>query len=629
MRRATTSSLSRWWWVRATFLASPSGQTGGGWAPDTDQVPDASRITPPVAKPGTRAGHDISLAVKLDAGVPVRNITSKSHDVDIRRDGDRAEIRLKQEREIPNKDFILNYQVAGDKIGDAVLAHHDERGGFFTLLLQPPERVTVEDLTPKELVFVLDTSGSMSGFPIEKAKEVIQLAIDGLYPRDTFNLITFAGDTHVLFPEPVPATSENIRRAQNFIASRQGSGGTEMMKAIRMALDSSDDQNHIRIVCFLTDGYVGNDMAILGEVQKHANARVFSFGVGNSVNRFLLDKMAEVSRGEVAYVALNDDGSAAARRFHERIRNPLLMDVSIDWGGLPVADVYPRRIPDLFTAKPVVVSGRYTGPAHGSIRLEGTMSGQKYVRTITVDLPGEEPEHDVLATLWARRKIDDLMARDWEGMQSGSPNADVREAITKIGLDYRLMTQFTSFVAVEETIVTEGGQPRRVDVPVELPDGVSYDGIFGARQEAPVAATALRSKAMSGLAVGWAGHAALAVQEMGSGGGGSVFPRPSPAPTVADATETGQAKVHPDLAKLASGQVVAHLTTRDGKVAVEIWLVDATPGTVARLTALGFVKIEETRIAKLVIGWLPVAKLAEAGKLEGVRWIAPHHMQAR
>ena len=280
-----------------------------------------------------------------------------------------------------------------------MLTHHADKGGFFTLILQPPERVTVEDVTPKELVFVIDSSGSMSGFPMEKAKEVIKLAMDGLYPRDTFNLITFAGDTHMLFPEPVPATTANVRRAQEFLKSRSGGGGTEMMKAIRAALDPSDQQEHMRIVCFMTDGYVGNDMAILGEIQKHRNARIFSFGVGSSVNRFLLDKMAEEGRGEVEYVGSNDDGSAAARRFHERVRNPLLTDISIDWGGLPVADVYPKRIPDLFSAKPVILSGRYTGAARGTVRLRGRMSGREVVRQMSVDFPASEPRRDVLATL--------------------------------------------------------------------------------------------------------------------------------------------------------------------------------------------------------------------------------------
>jgi len=449
-------------------------------APDTSQVPpsfsDASRITPPPTPEGTRAGHDISIEVKLDAGVPIDALESKSHEVEQQRTNAHAAIvRLKDQNTIPNKDFILRFDVAGKKIADAVMTHRGQAGGFFTLMLQPPERVTAADVSPKEIVFVLDTSGSMNGFPIEKAKESMKLAIDGMNPQDTFNLITFAGDTHILFPQPLPATPENLRRAQIFLASRQGSGGTEMMKAIRAALAPSNSQDHVRVVCFMTDGEVGNDFEIISEVQKHPNARVFSFGIGSSVNRFLLSKIAEEGRGEAEFVGLNDDGSAAAKRFHERVRNPLLTDVRVDWSGLPVADVYPKRIPDLFSAKPLVLTGRYTQGARGVIRLTGRVGAQNFTREIPVELPESEAQHDVLATLWARTRIDDLMSQDFNGLQRGTMKDDVKETITQLGLEYRLMTQFTSFVAVEEMSFTEGGQPRRVDVPVELPEGMNRE----------------------------------------------------------------------------------------------------------------------------------------------------------
>src|SRR5215510_3370093 len=458
---------------------SPTESQGNGFSPDTDSVPDGSKITPAPAPPGMRAGHDISLDLTLDAGVPIDGLNSKTHDVSVERPNDRsARVTLKDLATIPNKDFILRYDVAGKKIEDAVLTHAGGTGGFFTLILQPPERVTVEDVTPKELVFVLDTSGSMSGFPIEKAKETMKLALDNLYPADTFNLITFSGDEHILFPEPVPATKENLAKAQAFLETRQGGGGTEMMKAIKASMDPTDKLDHVRIVCFMTDGYVGNDLQITGEVQKHPNARVFAFGIGNSVNRFLLDNMAKYGRGEVEYVGLNDDGSAAARRFHERVRNPLLTDISVEWNGLTVSDVYPKQIPDLFGAKPVVLTGRYLGTSKGIIRLKGKMSGRDFVREIPVDFSSTQ-SHDVLATLWARTRVDDLMSQDFNGAQQGNMKEDVKQSIIQLGLDYRLMTQFTSFVAVEEMIVTDGGQPRRVDVPVEVPEGVNRAMVYG------------------------------------------------------------------------------------------------------------------------------------------------------
>ncbi|HMS44042.1 MAG TPA: VIT domain-containing protein, partial [Pyrinomonadaceae bacterium] len=285
-------------------------------------VQETNKIKPPFAE--NRAGHDISISVNLDAGVPVDSLASKSHEIESQMlSANNYSVRLKNEKTIPNKDFILKYDVAGKRIEDAILTHRGEKGGYFTLILQPPDNPRVEDVTPKEIVFVLDTSGSMSGFPIEKAKESMKMALDGLNPQDTFNLITFAGDTHILFEKPVPATAENLKMAQEFLESRKGGGGTEMMKAIKAALEPTDSQQHLRIVCFMTDGYIGNEGEILSEIQKHPSARIFSFGIGSSVNRMLLDKMAEEGKGEVEYVSLKDDGTAAAKRFHERVRSPL------------------------------------------------------------------------------------------------------------------------------------------------------------------------------------------------------------------------------------------------------------------------------------------------------------------
>ncbi len=672
---------------------APIGKQAGGWAPDTSQVPDASRITPPVAPEGKRAGHDISIEVKLDAGVPIDGLKSTLHEVDVERQNlHAATVRLKNQTTIPNKDFILKFDVAGRKVSDAILTHRSAQGGFFSMIFQPPERVTAEDVAPKELVFVLDTSGSMQGFPIEKARETMRLALDALYPHDTFNLITFAGDTHVLFPQPVPATRENLRRAQDFLASRQGRGGTEMMTAIRAALDPSDKQDHIRIVCFMTDGYVGNDFEIVDEVKKHPNARVFSFGIGSSVNRFLLDKMAEHGRGEVAYVSLQDDGSAAARRFHERVRNPLLTDIEIDWNGLPIADVYPKRIPDLFSAKPLILTGRYIAGSRGVIRLRGKLVGQNFVREIPIVLPEAQTEHDVLATLWARTRIDDLLSQDYGGMQNGAAKPEVQEAITQLGLEYRLMTQFTSFVAVEEMTITEGGQPRRIDVPVEMPEGVSHEGVFGKdearrvskignlpvnsrnyQQMGQMSAAVVVSSASepvaraekpnesakraggSGAGTGRGGGIGpgsggnVGGGNMGLGGGKTVaVPPPASGPVSAgDAalSKDGPATLPPEeqkrrqlLAKL-NPSIVAVIErlknkdakpgaeeakfVRDGKAEIQVWLADKSAATIEQLKKLGFEVILDPQSSKVIIGRLPIEKLAALAELAVVKYVAP------
>ena len=633
---------------------SPTGEKVNASAANTDAVPDGGRITPPLVPEGMRAGHDVSIDLTLDAGLPIDSLASKSQEVDVERpDIRRAHVRLKNNSVIPNKDFILRYDVAGKRIDDALLTHRSERGGFFTLILQPPERVTVEDATPKELVFVLDTSGSMSGFPIEKAKETMKLAMDSLYPADTFNLITFSGDTRILFPEPVAATPENLKKAQAFLAGSNGYGGTEMMKAISAALDPSDAQDHVRIVCFMTDGYVGNDMAIISEVQKHPNARVFAFGIGGSVNRFLLDKMAEVGRGEVEYVAMTDDGSAAARRFHERVRNPLLTDISVDWNGLPVADVYPKRVPDLFGAKPVILTGRYTTGGRGVVRLKGRMSGREFVREIPVEFPEGQTQHDVLASLWARTRIEDLMSQDYNGAQQGAMRPELKETITNLGLEYRLMTQFTSFVAVEEMIVTDGGQPRRIDVPVEVPEGVNRDAIVAKEANGFFNASFGRGVgSFARLAPGTVSETVIVTRSGAKSNRpvkerGANPPAPNASPTVvveADAAEPLRmlspaerkreellTRLHPSLLAITDrlkkkNAIPAPEETRlvrDGKAEVQIWLTEKSPENLAKLKELGFEVVLDPKTSKLVIGRLPIEQLEKLAELKFVRYAAP------
>jgi len=506
----------------ASSAARPQGlpaPRGTGWSPDTDRVPDASRISPPVAKPGLRAGHDIGLTVRIDAGMPVIGVESVLHKVDTSTDElGRTVVKLSSRDEIPNRDFILRYCVSTDKIGEAFLVHTDKRGAFFTLLLQPPRRVSPRRAVPKEMIFVIDRSGSMSGLPIEKAKQTMRLCIEKMNPGDTFNLHSFSGGTGRCFEGPMPNTPENRKTALDYLAGIHGSGGTRMMPAILEALGGPKDPERVRVVCFMTDGYIGNDFEIIDAVKRHAGtARVFSFGIGTSVNRFLLDGMAHAGRGEVEYVtpgsrrqsggsgAPGAEASAAARRFAERIASPVLTDVEIDWGGLPVSDVYPRRVPDLFSAKPVMVHGRLSEVKPGVVTLRGRTVGGAFERKIAVS-PQESPHRgSALPSLWARAKVGFLMRQDMRGLQRNSFTEELRDEITAIGVEYRLMTQFTSFVAVEEKTAVEDGVPKTIAVPVEMPDGVSHGGVFGT------------DNAIFGIALGGTG----VVGSLGVGGGGS------------------------------------------------------------------------------------------------------------
>lgn len=468
-------------------------KTGGddqrGTMPDTDQVPDASKISPPVAGVHTddpRAGHDVTIAVNLTAGLYVTEVDSTSHKIVSERTGpDSFHVQLADDAVLPNKDFILKYKVAGQGIGDAVLTHADQSGGYFTLILQPPEKVPDNAVVPRELIFVLDTSGSMWGFPLEMAKKTIARALDNLRPEETFNLITFSGDTRILFPRAVPATPENIKAAKAVLAGAYGSGGTEMMKAIRTALgdDAAAGKTFtgvtppLRVVCFMTDGYVGNDAEIVAAVQKHPEARVFAFGIGTAVNRFLLSKMSEEGHGEVEFVTQPSEAQAAADRFYERVHSPVLTNISLDWNGLPVADVYPAQVPDLFSAKPIIVTGRYTHAEKGTLVIHGTRAGGAFTRKVEVDFPAENSSHAALEKIWARNKVENLMSQDWMGIQRGQ--SAHKAEIIDVGLKHSLATQYTSFVAVETKTVVQDGKPVRIEVPVELPENVSSLAVPG------------------------------------------------------------------------------------------------------------------------------------------------------
>jgi len=563
-------------------------------------VPNGADLKPNRAPQGTRAGHDINVRVTVDAGLPLRELTSATHLVDtLRGDASHALVSLKNQQSIPNQDFILRYAVAGDRIDDAVLTHHNGRDGFFTLILQPPARVQPAEVTPKEIVFVIDTSGSMMGFPLEKIKEVMRFTFDGLNPRDRFNVITFSGDQHILFPAPVAATPANITAAWEFVRHRQGSGGTEMLPAIRMALTSSGSKDHVRVVCFMTDGEVGNDLEILAEIQRHPEARVFAFGIGSSTNRFLLDGMARHGRGEVEYVGLSSEASAAARRFYERVRTPLLTDVSFEVSGVPVAETYPRRLPDLFSAKPVVVVGRYNKAGRGIVRVRGMAAGKPWSREIAVDFPAQESKHDVLASLWARRKIDDLMNRDLVGVQRGTLDGQTKEAITQLGLTYKLMTQYTSFIAVDEKVVYQGGQPHRIEVPVEMPAGVSYASM-----------QAKTSMAMGAMAPLVSMDAATDRARVERGVDNLVRPAPRAASVALVSEPAHLNKLDPALQAIGAGQTIK----------VEIWLTASNPALLTKLKRLGFV-LANSENGHRLIGTVPSGQLRAIAEIEEVRLI--------
>jgi len=422
-------------------------------------------------RPNERSGHDISLSVEVDAGVAIEELESPSHVIATNHSGsEKARVTLGRLDTVPNKDFVLRYKVVGKVIKSSLLVHRDERGGFFTLMLYPPEDLKSLKRAPMEMIFVLDCSGSMNGKPIAQAKKAVERALKHLEPNDTFQLIRFSVDASQFGPEPLPATEENVRRALAYLRGLEGQGGTMMIEGIKAALDFPHDPERLRIVAFLTDGYIGNEAEILGQVRKRVGeSRIFSFGVGSSVNRYLLERMARLGQGVVAYVGLDHSAGKVMDFFFERLSHPAFADLSADWGDMQVAHVFPRRLPDLFVGRPVIVTGRFRGRGSTHARITGKVGGKLHEIVLPVDLT-EAASHSALPAVWARMKIADLYDQ-----ATYDPNPDLPGEIKQVALEYGLMSAYTAFVAVDSATRTVGEHGTTVHVPVPVPEGVRYE----------------------------------------------------------------------------------------------------------------------------------------------------------
>lgn len=491
----------------------PGPQSGTGRSVDTSIVRDASRISPSYLAPGTRSGHDLSLTVTVDAGLPIREYSVPTHEVLVdRADERRLAVRLSALDAIPNRDFVLRWAVSGELPQATLLTHRDERAGFFTLVVQPPALDVDRLVGDREFIFVVDSSGSMNGLPLWLCQQAMRDALRRLRPHDTFNLITFSGGTAQAFPAPRRASEANVADAMAFVAGMAAGGGTVMMNAVDAALRPEVEPGRARYVFFLTDGFVGNDEQIVAATRayvaelerKGQRGRVFSFGVGSSPNRNLLEGIARSGRGAAVYASNREDPVRGVVRFFRLVDHPILEDVSVDWGGLPVAHVHPSPMPDLLLSRPLILHGRYEAAAKGRVVVRGYAGGKKVELPLRVALPGERHGSPSLASLWARAQIGDLLADlAFRKMSGRSVNeAAVEETVTGLGLAHRLVSPYTSFVAVDRSRRVGSGEPMQVAQPVEVPEDVD-----------PV---------MSGAWAGQAGRSGL-LGFRGTGAGGAGY----------------------------------------------------------------------------------------------------------
>ncbi len=456
---------------------SPLGKTGTGTQPDTTRVPDASRISPSYMGDGERNGHDISIDVVARPGFPITSWDVPTHKTTNESlAGNGLHVTLSASDKLPNRDFVLHYNVAAAQSQVALITHGDGKNGEFELIVQPPVLDIDRIVGKREIIFVVDVSGSMSGVPLAMCKDAMREALRKLRPMDTFNVLVFASNTGQAFAEPRPASDANILDGIKYVDGLSAGGGTEMADAVAAALQPSSDKERHRYVFFMTDGYVGNEDEIIAkaahlvDTQKHtgARARVFGFGVGSSVNRMLIDGLGKSGEGAAVYATTREDPVNAVNTFFRIIDAPVIENLTIDWGTAKVSDVYPSTLPDLFASRPTIIHGRFSGEANTTVTVKGEANG-KHLQVSTKASFAKTDSNAALGSLWARSKVEDLERSLWNG-----PDASVVDAITQVGLAHHLVTAYTSFVAVDTSTKVDG-KLVSVNQPSYAPEGVDLE----------------------------------------------------------------------------------------------------------------------------------------------------------
>jgi Ca-activated chloride channel family protein len=430
--------------------------------------------------PNTIPPDRVSMRVNLAAPFAIADVTSATHALAVSGSGDHRTITLQAGRVIDNRDFILRYRLAGGAVQSGVMTHRDARGGFFSLVVEPPAAPTDTQITPREVVFVLDTSGSMDGEPIDASKAFMQDALRTLRPTDYYRIVQFDSTPREFSAGPVAATPQNIAAGQRFVAGLTAQGGTELLPAMQQAFSVQQQPDTLRIVVFLSDGYIGNEAEVLSDMSRLMGAaRVYAFGVGTSPNRYLLSEMARRGRGFARYIDPTESSLEAAHALAQRLDAPVLTDISIDWGTLNPTEVTPAVLPDLFAGENLRVMGRFTGAREATITVRGNVNGRPASLPVHVrltDAADTQVSASAIPTIWARSQVDDLM-RDYtspvELRVTHASNDDLQARVTRLGLDYALMTNWTSFVAVSQNVVNpNAGSAANADVPLPMPAGV-------------------------------------------------------------------------------------------------------------------------------------------------------------
>ena len=440
---------------------------------------DDGFIASPYTKSGEMPTYDFGFEIAINSGIPIQNVGCKTHKMNITNPSlNKSVVKLDaSETNGGNRDVIINYSLQGDQVESGIMLYEGEDENFFLMMVQPPKKVLKDDIPPREYIFIVDVSGSMWGFPIDISKKLMRNLIVNLKPDDKFNVLLFSGYTGVLSKEgSINATAENVEKAINFIDKEKGGGGTELLQALETAYKLPRlDPDISRTFVVVTDGYVGVEREAFEMIRKNSDeTNFFSFGIGSSVNRYLIEGMAFMGNGEPMIITKQSEAEKQAEQFRNYINTPVLTRIKPNFGSFQVYDVEPVAVADMLAERPIVIFGKYKGKPSGSISLSGKTGRKSYKQTFDLSKVKPEASNSALRYLWARERIKllDYLGSSY-AYSGGAKEEDYVKQITALGLKYNLMTNYTSFIAIDEQIVNKDGKTTRVEQPLPMPEGVS------------------------------------------------------------------------------------------------------------------------------------------------------------
>jgi Ca-activated chloride channel homolog len=434
-------------------------------------------VETPYQRQGQKPASELHITTRIAAGLPIYDVACPSHKVFPQwQSNGVAQLQLDDSDPFQgNRDFVVRYRLAGDQIASGLLLFQGADENFFLYMAQPPQRVATEAIPPREYIFVVDVSGSMEGFPLNTSKRLLRDLIGKLQPTDLFNVVLFAGDSTLLSPHSLPANQQNIASAIALLEQQRGSGGTELLAAMEQAMSLPRQEGISRSLLLVTDGFVAGEQGVFDHIRNNLNrCNVFAFGIGTSVNRYLIEGVAKAGMAEPFIVTDEKEAAGVGDKFREYVQSPVLTDIQVRANGFDIYEVNPGKFPDLFAQRPIILFGKWRGPVAGTIELTGK-NGQG-VFTSQLDVANTQPDeaNNALRYLWARTRIAELS--DFGAYQEEEQN---QKAITELGLKYNLLTRYTSFIAVREVVTNPTGSAQDVNQALPLPLRVSNLAVGG------------------------------------------------------------------------------------------------------------------------------------------------------